>query len=161
MSTKIALRPVAGTDEDFLIRVYAGTRANEMELVPWTDQQKHEFLTMQFSAQRADYGRRFPEAEHSIVRLGLRDVGRIWVDRQPEEIRLLDIALLPEDRNKGIGSALLERLIAEARDTATPLRHSVHKTNEAALRFYERLGFTIVDDVETHNLMEWSGGRES
>ena len=152
----IELRPVEATDDAFLRDVYASTRATEMAMVPWSDEEKAAFLDMQFTAQTTDYTERFPDSQHSIITLAGDAVGRIWVDRAEDEIRLMDIALLPESRNGGTGTVLLRRLQREARQAAKPLRHSVFKANVDALRFYDRLGFEVVEDFETYVLMEWT-----
>jgi len=154
---RIELRPVTAEDRDFLFSVYASTR-EDVAQAPWSDEDRTAFLQMQFEAQSADYAARFPNADYSIIVADGVDVGRIWVDRGPNEIRLLDIALLPERRNRGNGRVLLERLIDEARLTFRPLRHSVYKTNIAALRFYGRLGFEVIEDFEMYVLMEWRAG---
>jgi ribosomal protein S18 acetylase RimI-like enzyme len=154
--TMITLRPVKTLDDGFLRDVYASTRADELALVPWNAEEKASFIEMQFRAQTADYEARFPGSEHSIILVDNTPVGRIWVGRWDDEIRLLDIAILTEQRNQNTGRVLIERLIEEARQSATPLRHSVSKTNEAAIRFYERLGFCVQEDFETYVLMEWT-----
>jgi len=150
----ITLRPVTPADEDFLFRVYQGTRDDITES-PLGDSEKSGFMAMQFTAQQTDYESRFPHSAHSIILVDGLPHGRIWVDRRSDEIRLLDIALLPERRNQGTGRILLDRLIAEARETGASLRHSVYKTNTDALRLYRRLGFEIVEDFEMYVLMEW------
>ena len=150
----ITLRPVTPGDREFLRRVYAGTR-DDLAQAPWPQEERERFITMQFEAQQGDYEARFPGAEHSVVLVDGVAHGRIWIDRRPDEIRLLDIALLPERRNLGTGKVLLDRLIAEADESGVPLRHSVYKTNEGALRFYERLGFEVFEDYEVYVLMEW------
>lgn len=155
MTSDISLRPVRPDDRAFLFRVYASTREDELAATDWDGAQKHAFLEMQFSAQQADYARRFPDAEHTIVLVDREPVGRLWVAQWDDEIRLLDIALLSERRNAGTGTVLLGRLQAEAARAGKPLRHSVYKMNEAALRFYRRLGFTVIEDFETYVLMEW------
>lgn len=151
----IELRPVGDADADFLLRVYGETRAGELAAVPWTDAEKDGFVRQQFAAQHHDYTSRFPAAQHSVVVADGEAVGRIWIDRRPEEIRLLDIALLAEHRNRGIGGVLLGRLQDEARRAGKPLRHSVEKSNGDGLRFYRRLGFQVVEDWGLHDLMEW------
>ena len=165
MIANITLRPVTTGDQAFLFRAYAGTRLHELADLGWSDAQKHEFIDFQFRAQHADYTERFPDAEHSIVLRDGEAVGRVWIDRREEEIRLLDIALLPERQSQGIGGELLSRLQAEAGEAGKPLRHSVAKDNPDALRFYRRLGFTVVEDWGMHELMEWippgDDGRES
>jgi len=150
------LRPVRVSDDSFLFALYESTRAEELAPVPWSDDQKRDFLRGQFQAQRADYVTRFPDAEHSIVIADDEPIGRIWIDRRGEEIRLLDIAILQRSQNAGTGTALVEELQQQAAEAGLPLRHSVHTTNHDALRFYRRLGFSVVEDFETHVLMEWS-----
>jgi len=126
-----------------------------MALVAWSDDQKRVFLKGQFEAQRTDYLARFPAAKHSIIVVDDEPIGRIWIDRRNDEIRILDVAILPRDQNAGVGTVLLERLQHQAAEAGLPLRHSVPVTNQDALRFYRRLGFCVVEDFETHVLMEW------
>jgi len=150
------LRPVRVSDDSFLFALYESTRAEELAPVPWSDDQKRDFLRGQFEAQRADYLARFPAGKHSIIVIDNRPIGRIWIDRSVGEIRLLDIAILPRSQDAGTGTALVEELQQQAAAAGLPLRHSVHTTNRDALRFYERLDFLVVEDFETHVLMEWN-----
>lgn len=153
----VELRPVRPDDEPFLAAVYAGTRAEEMAVVPWTEAEKGQFLEFQHQAQTHSYATRFPDAEHSVILIDGQPAGRMWTDEREDEIRLLDIAILPPFRNRGAGTVLLRRLQQRAADSGKALRHSVETHNEAALRLYQRLGFSIVadHDFETHLLMEW------
>jgi ribosomal protein S18 acetylase RimI-like enzyme len=150
----VRLRPVEPADEEFLLRVYASSRADEMALVPWDEEQKLAFVRSQFEAQSAQYGERFPDAEYSVILYRGSPAGRLWIGRTPEQIRLLDIAILPEFQNQGIGAALLKRLVAESEQRGLPLRHMVFKLNDAALRFYRRFGFKQIDDVGAYIHME-------
>ena len=127
-----------------------------MDLVDWSADVKRQFLAMQCLAQRADYATRFPHAEHSIVLLDGQAIGRIWVDRPPEEIRLIDITLLPTSRGAGTGEILIKRLQAEAALKDVPLVQSVFVNNSAAHRLYTRLGFRIVGDHGMYRSMEWT-----
>lgn len=151
---EVRLRPVEPGDEDFLLGVYAGSRADELALVPWDEEQKRAFVRSQFEAQFAQYNERFPDAEYSVILYRGRPAGRLWIGRTPEEIRLLDIAILPEFQNQGVGAALLKSLLAESARCGLPLRHMVFKLNTAALRFYQRFGFTQIDDVGAYIHME-------
>ena len=153
-SGRVALRAVEPEDEEFLLGVYAASRADEMALVDWDEGQKMAFLRSQFEAQTAQYQARFPDAEYSIILYQERPVGRFWIGRTPEQIRLLDIEILPEFRNLGIGAVLLKTLLAESEATGVPLRHMVFKMNTAALRFYERFGFSPIEDVGAYIHME-------
>jgi GNAT superfamily N-acetyltransferase len=153
-SDEVALRPVQPEDEEFLLQVYAASRADEMALVDWDEAQKLAFLRMQFEAQGAQYHARFPDAQYSIILYKGRPAGRLWIGRAPEQIRLLDIAILPEFQNKGVGAVLLKSLVAESEAACKPLRHMVFKMNTAALRFYERFGFAPIEDVGAYIHME-------
>jgi ribosomal protein S18 acetylase RimI-like enzyme len=137
----VELRPVAPEDDEFLLAVYASTRAAEMALVDWSDDVKRVFLKSQSDAQRADYESNYPRADYSVVLVDGQAAGRLWVARTDEEIHLLDIAVLPEFQNRGVGTTLFGRLIEESEQTGVPLRHTVFVFNPGATRFYERLGF--------------------
>ena len=151
----ISLREVTADDDDFLLEVYASTRADELAQVPWDASQKDIFLRMQFDAQRRSYDERFPDAEYDLILLDGQPVGRLWIGRDEAEIRILDIALLSVGQNRGVGSALLRRLIDEAQQTGKLLRHMVFILNKDALRFYERLGFRVFEDLGGYLHMEW------
>ena len=153
----VALRPVSAEDEEFLVSVYAGTRAQELAQVPWSDEQKTEFVRWQFNLQRQDYEAKFPHRQYDVIVVDDQPAGRIWISRDDEQIRLLDIALLEEFQNRGVGTVLLRRLINEAAGANKHLRHMVFILNTDAKRFYERLGFVVVEEVGAYLQMEWRG----
>ncbi len=148
------LRPVRPEDDNFLLRVYSDTRADEMALVPWTTEQKGAFLRMQLEAQRRYYLEQHPEATHSLVVVDGAPAGRLYVARKTEEIRILDVAILIERRRAGIGSAVVGDLLAEARRTDLPLRIYV-ETVSPALSLFERLGFRGGEETGLYRLMEY------
>jgi GNAT superfamily N-acetyltransferase len=157
----LALRPVTADDEAFLLSVYTSTRADELGQVEWQEGQKEAFVKWQFDLQRREYDGRFPDAEYHLILIDDRPAGRIWIGRDTEQIRLLDIALLPEFQNHGAGTLLLRRLIDESARTNKPLRHMVFVLNNDAHRFYERLGFVIIEDLGAYKHMEWRPQAES
>ena len=120
----------------------------------WNDAEKEAFLRQQFTAQHKFYMEQFSEAEFQLILLNAEPIGRLYVDRRKDEIRLIDIALLPEHRNKGIGSRLLQDLFEEARKINKPLRIHVEHFNPA-LHLYQRLGFKRIGDTGVYFLMEW------
>jgi ribosomal protein S18 acetylase RimI-like enzyme len=148
------LRAATSEDEQFLRAVYAGTRAEELARVPWTDEQKRAFTNMQFAAQDADYRRNYPDAKYSIIEVQGVPVGRFYVDRCKKEIRIIDIALLPEHRRAGIGTKLLRELQDEACTAGKVLTIHVEKFNPA-LRLYQRLGFEQIEDKGVYLFLEW------
>src|SRR3989475_13252984 len=109
--------------------------------------------------QRPQYGARFPDAEYYVILVDDEPAGRIWIGRDAEQIRLLDIALLSEFQNRGAGTLLLGALIDEARTEKKPLRHMAFMLNNDAHRFYERLGLVVIEDLGPYKHMEWRPGR--
>lgn len=156
----LKLRPVTATDEEFLLSVYASTRADELAQAEWEAGQQHAFVKWQFDLQRREYDARFPDAEYYVILIDDHPAGRIWIGRDTEQIRLLDIALLPEFQNRGCGTLLLRRLITESERAGKPLRHMVFVLNNDAHRFYERLGFKIIEDLGAYKHMEFCAANE-
>ena len=152
----VALRPVAPADDEFLLDVYADSRAEEMALAPWTDEQKRAFLRTQLDAQRHEYEARFPAADYHVILVEGEPAGRLWVARTDEQIRLMDIAILERFRDRGVGTRLVRELMDEAAERRLPLRHFVFQLNTAALRFYERLGFKRTGEFQGYLMMEFT-----
>jgi ribosomal protein S18 acetylase RimI-like enzyme len=111
-----------------------------MAAAGWDDAQRDAFIDLQFRAHHADYARRFGEAGHRIVEIDGRPVGRLWTGRDDDRLVLVDIALVPEHRGRGIGTALLEGVFAEADREGTPVRLTVARGNVRAAALFERLG---------------------
>src|SRR5258708_16752704 len=147
------LRAATPEDEQFLRAVYAGTRAEELARVPWSNEQKRAFTDMQFAAQDAHYRRHYPTAQYSIIEVQGVPVGRLYVDRCEKVIRIIDIALLPEHRRAGIGTKLLRELQDEARTAGKVLTIHVEKFNPA-LRLYQRLGFQPIQHQGLYPFLE-------
>ncbi len=152
---KLTLRPVKAADDEFLLSVYDSTRADELSQAEWQEGQRELFVKWQFDLQRREYDARFPDADYFVILIDHLPAGRIWIGRDSEQIRLLDIALLPEFQNRGAGTILLRRLIQESKGSGKPLRHMVFVLNNDAHRFYERLGFVVIEDLGAYKHMEW------
>ena len=158
MEHALALRPAGPKDIAFLFRVYASTRTEELAPVPWSDEQKRAFLAMQFDVQDRYYREQFPGAVFQVILLDGRPAGRLYVDHRDEELRIIDIALLPEHRGAGVGGTLLHGLLDEATQAGKPVRIHVERFNPA-LRLYARLGFQRVGDTGVYFLLERSPAR--
>lgn len=125
-----------------------------MSLVPWTEEQRHAFLKMQFEAQQNHYAEKYPAANHDIIYVDDKAVGRVYVARMGDEIRIVDLTLLPLHRGNGVGTYLVTQLKSEANTTLRPLRIYVETFNRS-LKLFERLGFSQVAPHGMHILMEW------
>ena len=155
----VSLRPVTADDKEFLVSVYAGTRARELAQVQWEEGQKEAFVRWQFEMQQKEYETRFPDARYEVILVDGVPAGRIWVGSDDQQIRLLDIAVMEEFQNRGVGTILLRRLMDEATQANKPLRHMVFVLNDNAHRFYERLGFRVIEDLGGYKHMEWVPGQ--
>jgi ribosomal protein S18 acetylase RimI-like enzyme len=149
----VTLRPFSPEDPDFLFRLYASTRREELAPFGWPPAQQDVFLRMQFDAQRRWYEIAYSGADHQLILVDEKPAGRILVFRDKDGNRLVDIALLSEYRNLGIGTRLLRELIGKCETAGLPLRLQVLKNNPAR-RLYERLGFVTTGEDQMYYEME-------
>ena len=154
----MSLRSTTPADTSLLARVYASSRAEELAVTGWSDEQKEIFCRRQFDAQAAYYAANYPEASFQVIERDDTPIGRLYVARWEKEIRIVDITLLPEFRGSGIGTKLLRELQDEARTTGKSLTIHVERFNRA-LQLYERLGFHQIEDKGVYLLMSWGGKR--
>lgn len=134
-------------------RVFASTREDELKVTDWDDAQKAAFLRMQFDAQWRAYHQCYDEG-YEVILEGDVPIGRIFVHRGPDEFRIVDIALLPEHCNRGIGGGLIRGVLSEAGAAGKPVRLHVEPFNPA-YRLYQRLGFTPIGEAGIYQHMEW------
>ena len=81
--------------------------------------------------------------------------GRLYLQRKPTLLLIIDIALLPDFRGHGFGEALLRDLMDEATACGKAVTIYVEKFNPA-MRLYRRLGFKTEEDKGVYDLMRWS-----
>lgn len=156
----IKIRTITPEDRGFLTQVYAATRNDVLALVGWTVGQKEDFLRSQFELQHSQWLENYPDASFDLILVDDAPAGRLYVDRRENEIRIIDIALLPAFRRLGIGSKLLGDLIAEADRKALPLTLHVEFDNPI-LGYYERLGFEKKGTFGVYQFMERVPDRRS
>lgn len=116
-----------------------------MDLVSWGPGERDAFIDQQFEAQERDYRGRYPPEAFLVVERGGTAIGRLYRWAGATDLNLIDIALLPEFRNQGIGTALIRVLMAEADADGVAMTLYVERFNPA-LRLYARLGFQLVED---------------
>lgn len=139
-------------DSMFLMEVYASTRWDELAPTGWSDTMKHGFLAQQFAAQHRHYQQHYPSALFLRIERSGRLVGRLYLDEWPEEIRLVDIALLPNARGGGVGDAILTDLSTYADAIEKTLSLHVERHNSAR-RLYLRHGFVMVGEAGVYDLL--------
>jgi ribosomal protein S18 acetylase RimI-like enzyme len=149
----VSYRSMRDDDLPFLAALYRSTRETELARTSWPEAQKQAFIGMQFQAQHLHYQAHYPNALWLIVERNGEALGRLYLERWNGEHRIIDIALLPEARGGGIGSAILQDLIDEAGAAGKSLSIHVEKENPA-MRLYRRLGFEKREDKGVYDLLE-------
>ncbi len=149
------MRALRDDDDDFLFRVYAGTRTEELAPLDWSDEQVEAFLRMQHVAQRSDYWRNYDTSRFHIITCDGVDAGRLYVERRDDGLHIVDIALLAPYRGRGIGTQLLTMLAREADTDGLAMRIHVEYNNPAQ-HLYLRHGFVFCDEAAAsiYRLME-------
>lgn len=155
MNSAISLRSAAPQDEPFLAHVYGSTRTEELAATLWGIAQREAFIQMQYQAQRRHYAAQYPSATQQIILYAGKPAGRLYVDRGGDSIHILDITVIPDHRNQGIGRELLEDLMQEAAQTNRQLNIYVETFNRS-LSLFERLGFRKVNETGIHYFLEWT-----
>jgi ribosomal protein S18 acetylase RimI-like enzyme len=146
----LSFRPCTDADLPFLMEVYASTRREEVAQTGWPEATQRAFLASQFEAQHRYYRMAYTQAEWLVIERDGEPIGRLYVDERERELRIVDIALLPGSRGKGLGAALLLDIIA-----STPKIVSIHvEMNNPAMGLYRRLGFTEIEQQGVYFLME-------
>jgi ribosomal protein S18 acetylase RimI-like enzyme len=148
-------RPVLPEDEGFLFDLYASTRQEELDAWGWDVHQREVFLQLQHKAREGHYSASYPAAEHQILLVDGQPAGRWMVDSQPERLHLIDIALLPAYRARGLGTSLLRDLQMQAARQGKCIEMHVLVQNLGARRLYERLGFAACGGDPMYLALRW------
>jgi GNAT superfamily N-acetyltransferase len=153
----ISVRPVTSGDEKLLLDIYKSSRGDDLRGLGWAEDRISEFLGMQYEAQQKFYESEYKQAVDEIILREDKPAGRLIVERREHEIRFIEVALLPEHRNHGIGTFLIRQLQDEARRERKPLHLQVIRFNRA-VNLLERSGFVRTSETGTHFQMEWKPG---
>jgi GNAT superfamily N-acetyltransferase len=153
-NNSLTLRPATGEDNSFLLEVYKSSRGEDLRELGWDEARVAEFLEMQYEAQRTYDDQDYAQANNEVILSAGEPAGRLLVDSRQNEIRCIDLALLPEFRNRGLGTLLLRRLQRDAAKVNKPLRLQVIRYSRA-VGLFERLGFVRTSETGTHFQMEW------
>jgi ribosomal protein S18 acetylase RimI-like enzyme len=151
----LGLRPATSADTPFLLSLFASTRPDELALLAHDSNLQQTFISMQYNAQTSQYNMSYPQAAHNLVLWNDVPIGRLLINRGPEEFTLVDISLLPAHRSSGIGTHLLQGLLREAAEASKPIKLCVWQTN-CAKRLYERMGFSTTNEDGVYCHMIWN-----
>ena len=150
----LCLRPISDADLPLLERIYASTRTEELAQTNWDDAQKASFLHFQFQAQHQHYATHYANAQFFVVERDGVAAGRLYLHWRAKELRIVDIALLPEHRGTGAGTALLRTMMDAAQARGLSVSIHVEQMNRA-MALYLRLGFSKTGEHGIYHLMEW------
>ncbi|PKN56195.1 MAG: hypothetical protein CVU56_17430 [Deltaproteobacteria bacterium HGW-Deltaproteobacteria-14] len=162
MSTDaFTLRPVAPSDAPLLDALFRETLGPVGDALATLPDRGAALVAQMREGQRRTWHNAFGEDGHALVLVDGAPVGRVWAERMgPDEVRLVDIALLPSHRGAGIGTAVLRRIIEDARkEKRTIVLHVA--THNPALRLYQRLGFVAISGDELNLRLERAPGSSS
>jgi GNAT superfamily N-acetyltransferase len=151
---KVNLRPITDADLPFLLEVYAAARADELAQVPWSEEEKRAFLTFQFNAQHHHYQTHYAGANFAVIERDNQPIGRFYVAHWSQEIRIVDIALLPAYRRQGIGAYLIGQVQDQALTQGKAVSIHVERYNPA-YRLYTRRGFVKSGETGVYDLLVW------
>jgi len=154
LDDSISLRRATAEDAEFLLEVYKSSRGDDLRELGWEEDRISEFLEMQYEAQRRLDESEYQHADDQIVLCEGQPAGRLIVERRDREIRCIELALLPAQRNAGAGTFLVRQLQSEAKRESKPLRLQMIRFNRA-VSLFERLGFVRTSETGTHFQMEW------
>lgn len=155
MEARLTLRHLQAGDEAALFQLFAIVRREELGMDGWEPELRDRMLRIQFDAQRRAYREQFPHADERLI---LRDglpIGWVIVDRSCPELHGVDIALVADERQQGVGTRVIQALQEEAAAEDRPMGITVQRQNVRALALYRRLGFRAVRDTGAHIVMEW------
>lgn len=152
----IGLRDERPEDADFLRRLYLSVRWEELETVNWAEEAKVAFLSQQFDFQTRHYRQYYQGAAFGIVTDGEEPVGRLYLHQGAQDLRIIDISLLPSHRGRGFGAALIGAVFELGRQAGTKVSIHVEFFNRNARRLYDRLGFVQGESNGVYYRMDWT-----
>lgn len=152
----VVLRPREPGDAEFLLAVYMAYRWEELAPTGWPEAAKIAFLGDQYRMQTAHYDQHYPDAAYCVIEDNGERVGRLYVLFSAGDLRIMDIALMPEARGRGLGGALLNAVLEQAR-ALNAAKVSIHvEQSNPARGLYSRLGFVEAETLGLYSLMELS-----
>lgn len=153
----LQLRRCSQFDLQFLRLLYGELRASELDQTGWPAEARAAFLDSQFSLQHRHFVSYYAAADFWMVEHRGAEIGRYYLLRDAEQFLIVDIALLPHSRGRGIGSTLLTWAQAQAREAgAHGIDLHVDMCNVDAHRLYTRLGFIETAREAPYIRMHWA-----
>jgi RimJ/RimL family protein N-acetyltransferase len=157
----LRLRPERDEDDDFRFQLFCQSCPTEFALLRLEPAALDQLMRFQFRAQTASYRADFPDARFDIIELASLPIGRIVVDRPRDVLHIVDQAIVPSQRNRGVGTTIMKALMDEAGRAGQMVRLMVASTNDSAMRLYQRIGFAPIATEPFFIEMEWRAPADS
>lgn len=154
MPAGIGFRQARDSDRPFLESLYRSTR-DDLRLLDAEEDFIEELIEMQYRAMTQGYGDQFPNAMYFIIENQGERIGQVTVDFGPNEVRIVNLAFIPQARGKGYGSHILRGMQVVAANVGAPLALTVRSDNLVAKRLYLNLGFRVEEIVPPLERMVW------
>jgi len=138
---ELTVRPATADDHALLYEIYASTRREQVAAYGWSAPQQDAFLRLQYHAQDRQLA-----TQRLVVLADDEPIGRLYLDKTDDDVRIVDISLLPEARGRGYGTALLTIVLQESEAADLPVYLTVARDNPRAYQLYLRLGFQVTDE---------------
>ena len=156
--TSISLHLIQEEDLMVLSEIYGSTREKELQqVVGWNDEQKKAFVLQQFMAQHEYYQKNYTGAAFYVIQKNKIAIGRLYIHENFQEkgVRIIDITILPNWQNKGVGSSILKDILAKASKLNRTV--SIHvETFNPAMKLYKNLDFKKISETNgVYHLLEW------
>lgn len=152
----LSFTPILGSDKPLLFALYASTRANEMAIVPWNEEQKLAFLQHQFQSQHNFYTEKYPQGKFQVIKLDEEKIGRLYLAELDDEIRIVDLTILPEYLKLDIETKIVSDIIKNAKKAVRIYLESFNQS----INVYENLGFQIISDEGIYQLWQYQANNE-
>ena len=154
----LSLRPEREGDEAFRFQLFCESRPAEFALLQLEPAVLDQLMRFQFQAQTMTYRTNFPAARFDIIELDGVPIGRIVVARSGATLRIVDQAVVPAQRNRGLGTAIMRAVMDRAAQAGQTVRLKVASTNDPSMRLYLRLGFVPIETDPFYIEMKWPAG---
>lgn len=150
----LSLRAATPADEDFQYSLYRSTR-QDLFTVDTSPENIESLIGMQYAARQTSYSQRFGSMMDFIVEKEGDPIGRVVVDFGHQEVRVIDVALIPDMRGKGCGGHILKSIQRAAALGGLPVVLVVARSNHAARHFYAVHGFVVDEASGAQDCMIW------
>jgi ribosomal protein S18 acetylase RimI-like enzyme len=148
-------RAETAADGPFLAALHDSVKAAEFAMLPVDEPTRRQLLDMQFRAMTTNYRAEFPQGRFTVITLDEAPIGRLITDSSPDRFHIVHIALLPEWRQRRIGTLLMTRVLEAPRSRGARCEATVAVDNVVSQRVWSRLGFAERERDSVNLVLEW------